>query len=186
MTNITKISCIDHIYTNAKFRCSAANVISFGDSDHDLISYTRYSKTPPIPARIVLKRSYKNFDKEAFLSDVAKTDWTDVLSCDEVDLATECLTRKFRYILNVHAPWVRVQERKTFSPWITEETKQMMKSRDLWKQKARDLAIISRVACPAQIEAWKEYKLLRNVNVQPGGLDDSDPTGLLLLSSQYI
>ena len=33
VSNVTKISCIDHIYTNTKFRCSAATVISFGDSD---------------------------------------------------------------------------------------------------------------------------------------------------------
>ena len=82
--------------------------------------------------------------------------------CDDVDLATECFTRKFRYILNVHAPWVRVQQRKTFSPWITEETKDIMKQRDLWKQRAKDMALVSPIACPAQIEAWNQYKMFRN------------------------
>ena len=114
VSNVTKISCIDHIYTNTKFRCSAATVISFGDSDHDLISYTRFSKNPPIPSRIVVKRSYKNFKQEAFLNDVRNTDWSEVQGCDNVDHATECFTRKFRYILNVHAPWVRIQQRKNF------------------------------------------------------------------------
>ena len=83
-------------------------------------------------------------------------------SCDDVDLATEIFTRKFRYILNVHAPWVRVQQRKTFSPWITEETKEIMKQRDLRKQRAKDLAILYPLACPVQIEAWNQYKLFRN------------------------
>ena len=77
-------------------------------------------------------------------------------------MATERFARKFRYILNVHAPWVKIQQRKTFSPWITEETKELMKQRDLWKQKAKDLAIISPIACPVQIAAWNEYKLFRN------------------------
>ena len=152
VSNITKISCIDHIYTNAKFRCSTSQVISFGDSDHDLISYTRFSKNPPIPSRIVVKRSYKNFKKEAFLNDVRNTDWSEVQSCDDVDLATECFTRKFRYILNVHAPWVRVQQRKNFAPWITIETK------DLMKQRAKDLAILNPIASPEQIEAWGSIK----------------------------
>jgi hypothetical protein len=98
---------------------SDATVVSFGDSDHDLIGYTRYSKNPPIPARIICKRSYKRFDSQAFQSDVENTDWSDVYSFDDVDLATECFTGKFRYILNVHAPWVRVHQHKTFSPWIT-------------------------------------------------------------------
>ena len=99
VTNTTKISTIDHVYTNAKFRCSAVQVISFGDSDHDLIGYTRYSKNPPIPSRIVVKRSYKKFNKQAFLSDIENTDWSEVLGCEDVDLATECFTRKFRYVL---------------------------------------------------------------------------------------
>ena len=162
VTNTTSISTIDHIYTNAKFRCSAVQVISFGDSDHDLIGYTRFSKNPPIPARIICKRSYKNFDKSAFLSDVAKTDWSDVQSCTDVDDATECFSRKFRYILNVHAPWSRIQQRKTFCPWLTTETKDLMKQRDSWKQSAKDLALLSQAACPLQIHAWNQYKKFRN------------------------
>ena len=41
VSNSTSMSTIDHVYTNAKFRCSDVKVTSFGDSDHDLISYTR-------------------------------------------------------------------------------------------------------------------------------------------------
>ena len=135
VSNMTDMSCIDHVYTNVKFRCSDAEVISFGDSDHDIVCYTRFSKNPPIPARIVCKRSYKNFDSEAFKADVVKTDWSDVYSYDDIDLATEYLTRKLRYILNVHAPWVRVQQRKYFASWITDETKDLIKQRDLWRKK---------------------------------------------------
>ena len=162
VSNTTAMSTIDHIYTNAKFRCSDAVVLSFGDSDHDLIGYTRFSKSPPVPARIILKRSYKNFDSKAFLSDVSKIDWSEVYSCTDVDEATDCFTRKFRFILNEHAPWTRIQQRKTFCPWITEETKELMKQRDQWKQAAKNLALVSNIACPAQIHAWTQYKKFRN------------------------
>ena len=162
VTNTTDISCIDHIYTNAKYRCSEPSIISFGDSDHDLIGYLRYSKNPPVPARIICKRSYRNFDTKKFQSDVSNTDWSEVYACDDVDQATECFTRKFRFILNEHAPWVRVQQRKTFSPWVSTETKDLMKQRDLCKQRAKDLALSSPVACQAQRDAWSEYKTLRN------------------------
>ena len=91
-----EVSCIDHVYTNTRFRCSDPVVISFGDSDHDIIKYTRYSKNPPIPGRIICKRSYKEFNKEAFIKDVADTDWTDVYECEDVDLATEIFTSKFK------------------------------------------------------------------------------------------
>ena len=99
-----------------------------------------------------------NNDIKAFLSDVAGTDWSEVYSSNDVDEATECFTRKFRYILNVHTPWTRIQQRKTFCPWITAETKELMKQRDQWKQAAKDLALISNIACPAQIQDWAQYK----------------------------
>ena len=39
-----------------------------------------------------------------------------------------------------------------------------MKQRDLWKQRAKDLALISQnqEASPEQVEAWAEYKKFRN------------------------
>jgi hypothetical protein len=37
-----------------------------------------------------------------------------------------------------------------------------MKQRDLWKQRAKDMALISPVACPAHISAWNEYRKFRN------------------------
>ena len=162
VTNTTSMSIIDHVYTNARFRCSDVEVTSFGDSDHDIISYTRYSKNPPVPARLICKRSYKNFDSSKFLADIEKIDWSEVYTCIDPEEATKCFTRKFRSVLNAHAPWTRIQQRKAFSPWITTETKEMMKQRDLWKQRAKQLAELSEVACPVQIHAWGQYKQLRN------------------------
>ena len=162
VTNTTSLSCIDHIYTNSNFRCSDPVVISFGDSDHDLISYIRYSKNPPEPARTICKRSYKKFKECDFIEDVRNTDWSEVYACSEVDLATECFSRKFRYLLNLHAPWVRAQLHKNFAPWLTSETKELMRQRDLWKERAKSLARQSSVVGPDQIAAWAEYKKYRN------------------------
>ena len=85
-------------------------------------------------------RSYKNFDSSKFLADIEKTDWSEVYACIDPEEATKCGTSKFRYTLNIHAPWTRIQQRKTFCPWITAETKNLMKQKDLWKQKAKELA----------------------------------------------
>ena len=57
---------------------------------------------------------------------------------------------------------MRVQQRKTFAPWITEQTKELIKQRDIWKQRAKDLAKLSSIANPEQIQAWGEYKRYRN------------------------
>ena len=129
-----------------------------------MIFYTRLSKEPPIPARTIRKRSYKNFSEEKFLEDLAKVDWTDVYISEDVDQATTALTRKLCHVLNVHAPWTQFQQRKFFSPWLTLETKELMVQRDLWKQRAKDLALISSTeeASPGQVEAWTQYKIFRN------------------------
>ena len=116
VANSTDISCIDHVYCNAKHKCSTPTVISFGASDHDLISYTRYSKDPPGPSRTIRKRSYKNFIPEDFITDLAVVDWSDIYASKDVDEAVDLFTKKFRQVLNVHAPWIIFQQRKNFSP----------------------------------------------------------------------
>ena len=162
--NTTSISCIDHVYTNVKYRCSAVTVTSFGNSDHDMISYARYSKEPPIPARTIRKRSYKKFVPEKYLEDMAQVDWTEVLTCEDLDTATEIFTSKLRNILNIHAPWIIFQQRKFFAPWITEETKMLMKERDLLKQRFKDLAVrdLGREVSEDQRAAWTDFKKMRN------------------------
>ena len=62
----------------------------------------------------------------------------------------------------MHAPWVRVQQRKQFAPWLTDKTKELIKQRDTWKQRAKDLAKLSSEATPEQVQAWREYKKYRN------------------------
>ena len=162
--NVTDMSCIDHVYCNYKHRCSKVTVSTTGASDHDVISYIRYSKDPPSPARIIRKRSYKNFVKEAFIEDLKKVDWEEVYACKDVDTAAEVFSRKFRYILNIHAPWIKIQQRKTFSPWLTEETRNMINLRNEWKKTAKELSISTQGQGVSQqeIEAWKQYKFYRN------------------------
>ena len=158
------ISCIDHVYCNTKFRCSKVLVHSFGNSDHDIVCYTRFSKEPRPPACTVRKRSYKGFEQNKFLADLAKVDWGPVYSCKDVDDAEITFTRLFQSILNIHAPWITFQKRKNFAPWLTEQTKQLMKQRDVWKEAAKKLAV-ENPGAPAseeQLQAWNNFKKLRN------------------------
>ena len=163
VTQTTEISCIDHVYCNAKFKCSTPTVIVSGASDHDIVSYTRYSKAPPCPARTIRRRSYKDFIEEDFITDLAVVDWSEVYASNDVDTATELFTAKFRNTLNQHAPWIIFQKRKHFSPWPTEDTKNLMKARDSWTARAKELAVASPGgASEEQRFAWDEFKKLRN------------------------
>ena len=53
VSGLTDSSCIDHIYTNYKYRCSDITIVPFGGSDHDMVVYTRFSKDPPAPSRTI-------------------------------------------------------------------------------------------------------------------------------------
>ena len=164
VTKKTDISCIDHIYTNCRYKCSPPTVTNFGDSDHDIIGFVRLSKEPPGPARTIRKRSYKDFDKDQFLEDIAEVDWTEVLRCKDLDEAVACFTLKFKHVLDMHAPWVVFQQRKNHKPWITKETKELMDIRDEWKKKAVELSVENhnKGSTIDEIEAWKMYRKFRN------------------------
>ena len=160
---VTDISCIDHVYSNAKFRCSKVAVIPFGNSDHDIISYVRFAKGPPEPSKTIIKRSYKSLSQDNFLADLAKVNWSPVYGCLDVDSAVNTFTAIFSGILDIHAPWIKFQKRKQFTPWITNETKELIKQRDMWKKTAMELAKQS----PSrhddeQSNAWLQYKKYRN------------------------
>ena len=131
-------SCIDHIYTNAKYKCSDATVTPFGGSDHDIISYTRFSKLCPTNYPTIRGRSYKLFDPTAFLNDLQNVDWTYVISCPDLDQAVEIFTKLFNDIYDIHAPWKVYQRRKNYAPWITEELKTLINDRDYWKEAVKN------------------------------------------------
>ena len=137
------------------FRC-----FSFGGSDHDILSYTRFTKVPPSPSRTIRRRSYKKFVQEEFLQDLGNVDWTEVFQCQEVDRAVETFTVKFVDVLNLHPPWIVYQQRKHYNPWLTEETKEMMKKREELKKQAEDFAIAGNNE--AASEAWKKFTEVRN------------------------
>ena len=159
----TSVSCIDHLYCNAKYRISPVKVLPFGGSDHDAIVYTRFSKEPKPPSRTVRKRSYKNFIVADFVNDVASLDFTDVYCAIDVDEAASLLTDKLVDVLNVHAPWIVFQQRKDYVPWLTPETVKMMKERDTCKEQAKVMASVEgRGASAEQAELWDKFKTLRN------------------------
>ena len=158
VTGRTSISCLDHVYTNKVYRCSEVTVKSFGNSDHELLGYIRYSKEPTVSARTIRKRSYKNFVLNNFLEELRTVDWTPVYSCLDIDNAVYIFTELFKTVLDNHAPWIIFQKRKHYKPWITEETVNLMKSRDIAKSEASVLA----KAGANSAEAWSKYKRLRN------------------------
>ena len=79
-------------------------------------------------------RSYKLFDPIAYINDLQNVDWTNVITCPDLDQAVEIFSKLFNDIYDIHAPWKVYQRRKNYAPWVTEELKLLIQSRDHWKE----------------------------------------------------
>ena len=130
-------SCIDHCYSNVPEKLSTPEVIAVGDSDHLGIVITKYTRAEPLKPRTVTKRSYKKFEIEKFLTDVLNSDIDkDVTACDNVEEAAEAFEKSFKPILDRHAPIKTFQVRKHYSPYVSDDTKALMKDRNELKELA--------------------------------------------------
>ena len=69
------------------------------------------------------------FAAEEFCLAVKHLSWADLYFCDDVHQATELLTSKLNTILDVMAPVKTFQIRTKYAPWLSDETKELIKKR---------------------------------------------------------
>ena len=146
-------SGLDHLYTNRTSKISDVYAQYTGGSDHKIIKVTRYSKSVQKRVRYVRKRCYKDFDEEEFCEKVRNLSWFELYTCEDVNQAVEILTSKLTRILDTMAPLRTVQCRRHYAPWLTTDTKQLIKERD----SAQKIA-----ASTDKVEDWRNYKNIRN------------------------
>ena len=146
-------SGLDHVYTNKPDKLSPVLTINQGGSDHKLLFVTRFSKSLQRNVRYIRKRIFKNFDQNQFKEEVKELKWWDVYSCECVNTAVGLLSSKLTAILDRLAPMKKIQIRACYAPWLSEESKLLMKQRDdAQKQAARTKSS----------DDWRTYKGLRN------------------------
>ena len=160
MTGSTRVqrgqapSGLDHYYTNRPHKVNNIHAYYHGSSDHKLIFAVRHSKVKFSKPRIIMKRCYKNFDPALFLAEVRNISWWEVYSCENVESAAELFTNKLNNILNKMAPVKKFQVRSNYAPWMSDQTKEKIKTRDAAQQKASETG---------SDEDWREYKSIRNL-----------------------
>ena len=75
------------------------------------------------------------FDIKAFLSDVNKSDINELVTGTEsLEAAAGIFENKFKFILDFHAPMKTFQIRKNYSPFISQETKDMISERKVLQE----------------------------------------------------
>ena len=146
-------SGLDHIYTNKPDKLSDVHTEFMGGSDHRLLKIVRYSKSLKRSVRYVRKRCFKNFSSQEFIQAVRSISWFDLYLCQNVDQASKMITTKLGEILDAMAPIKTIQIRTKYAPWLSENTKQLLKERNT----AQKVASSTR-----DPDHWRHYKHLRN------------------------
>ena len=146
-------SGLDHLYTNHPEKLFHPMVINNGGSDHRMVMCTRHTKKKIACQRIIVKRSYKNFDANIFLHYVKKLPMWQVYRCEDPGIAVEVLSQFLSCILDTVAPVRKFQVRKNYCPWLTNETKWLISDRNAAQKKAAETK---------NPYDWKQFKFLRN------------------------
>ena len=150
-------SCIDHITTNVPDKCSNPEISAGGSSDHMAVMITKFSRDICNQPKTIKKRNYKNFDPQAFLTDVqysiSNGSFNSILSTSDPDIASSHFWGIFGSILNRHAPLKTIQVRNNYSPWVSSATKIKMRARDKLKIEASE---------ESNHEKLNQYRKLRN------------------------
>lgn len=143
-------SLLDHIYTNNPEKVIESNILDVSVSDHNPIACTLSYKLPkpdPKGHTYVSYRSFKHFDKDAFLLDLQLTHFNVIFDLTDADMALEVWYRLFLSVLNKHAPIkTRRVKSPTLPPWLTAEIIETMAQRDQVKKN----------------KLFDEYKKIRN------------------------
>ena len=95
-----KPAILDHFYTTAPDKLKNIDVIHTGFSDHSMIIAERYTRNREEIQKYTQKRSYKHFNRDGYLNELAATGWLKLYLSEDVDEAVEIFTNNIKKILD--------------------------------------------------------------------------------------
>ena len=141
--NPTRATCssstiIDHIATSCVRNIMESGVYEVSMSDHYMVYCIRkFNGAVERDHKIIKTRKMKNFDQDAFLCDVSNICWEHIVTkTDNVNYSVHEWTNLLSIIIEKHAPLSRIRVSEKCSPWINEELKTSMRTRDRLKKVA--------------------------------------------------
>lgn len=146
----TSSTLLDHVYSNNHSSILNASLADLSVSDHAPIFCSKTTKMPKTTCKghtVISFRSFKNFDRDAFLYDLNLVSFDPVFNHADPDQALDCWYDTVVPILNKHAPIKkrRVKHPK-LPPWLSREIIEAMAQRDQLKK----------------LKQFQDYKIARN------------------------
>ena len=155
------------------------DVVDFGGiSDHCLVFISYNVKRPKFKPKKVIKRDFRNFSTENFLSDVEQINWYNVHALENnTELSREEIVNNqlnvfenyFTEIIDKHAPFHEVTiKRPLNSSWMTDDILKLMDERDAYKNH------FNVTKDPFFYEKFKELRNVVNHTVRRAKIADFD------------
>ena len=130
---------IDHIYSNDNDSITDIQVSDSSISDHKPIFCSwklKHTKATNKGHTTIEFRSFKKFNKTAFLHDLSMVDFDNIYNISCPSKAFEYLTQEILTVLNKHAPKrTKRVKKQNLPPWLTKEITSQMALRDYYKSK---------------------------------------------------
>ena len=117
-TRITEASeTIDLIFVNNNHRIVDNGVVHCSISDHSLVYCIMKAGVPRAVPKIIEHRSYKNYNKEAFIRDLNEINWDQINEELNVEVAINLWNDLFIAVADQHAPIKQTRVKGFPVPW---------------------------------------------------------------------
>lgn len=129
VNGVPQSSIIDHVYTNCPDERKEDQVIGVGDSDHLGQVATKTTTNPQDHPQKYKIRQHKPTSAEALRMDLFLNNVPElILNCNQLEEAAETFRRELTYA-NRHMPVRTKVIKANFMPFITEDTKDLIKQK---------------------------------------------------------
>lgn len=99
-------------------------------SEHDFLFTTLKFSVTQLPPRSITRRSFRNFDPEAFDADLKGSGWGAVIDAPDVDTKVQIFNALFVSLFDKHAPYRTFRVKNRPSPWMTPALKALIRERN--------------------------------------------------------
>ena len=151
ITNNSK-SLIDLVMTNSKYISDSGTLDHF-ISDHQPVFAVKKKGRDHRPTVEFEGRSYRNFDRELFKTELLHDSWDDFYGMKDINKAWEHLLGRVEVILDKMCPLMKFKIKNYRPEWVTDELIEQIKDRDYFYHKAK---------CTNNEDYWNIAKHLRN------------------------
>lgn len=154
-TRITKDSStlIDVILTSNRKNIAATVTTHLSLSDHDLVGCIRKLNNTKLKPRTITCRNYSGYDPLKLKRDLSSNVMEPLYAIKDVNEAWKYLRNVLTDCFDRHAPMITKRVKGSFSPWLSQEIKELMNKRDKALRKFRKKK--------SEVD-WNTYKRLRN------------------------